>query len=182
MLQPCDRALQQLDGGGAWRQGGGRAVARARSNAWTWPAHSCQPDACASCPPLHGRPAAGRRRLAAAAVPPLVQRGRHQLPKGGGLDVPLLPQLIQVVLQREPLVTAYQATHGRVAAVGCTGATAHDPPAKPSVRHKGRRAGATKGKARPICRRRHLQCATTHSVCASVPSPARPIKSWSCTL
>jgi hypothetical protein len=35
-----------------------------------------------------------------------VQRGRHELAKGGGLDVALLPQLVQVVLEGEALGAA----------------------------------------------------------------------------
>lgn len=49
------------------------------------------------------------------AAPFLVQRGRHQLPEGGGLDRALLPQLVQVVLELEQLEPAVCS----IAFIGC---------------------------------------------------------------
>ena len=41
-----------------------------------------------------------------ALIPLLIKHGGHQLAKGGGLDVALLPQLVQVVPELQSLVPA----------------------------------------------------------------------------
>lgn len=68
-------------------------------------------------PPPRPRPPITYHGLAeVGAEAALVQCGRHQLAKGGGLDVTLLPQLVHVVPEREALRAA--GTRGRAAGRG----------------------------------------------------------------
>ena len=51
--------------------------------------------------------------------PLLIEYGGHQLPKGGGLYVALLPQLVQVVPELQSLVPAMYAMDMRLLEAFC---------------------------------------------------------------